>query len=83
MNLKEIYERVALEEGIDKKDIEKIYRNYWKFVRKFLASIVLKDTDYSEEEYNKLRTSINIPSIGKFYCTYKRYLSVKRKFNHK
>lgn len=82
MTLKEIYTQVALKEGINKKDVELIYNNYWRFIKEFISSIPLKE-EYTEEEYSKLKTSVNIPSIGKLHCTYKRYLSLKRKFNHK
>ena len=34
----------------------------------------------SEEEFSKYRTNINIPSLGKLYCTYDRFLRVKKRF---
>ena len=32
--------------------------------------------------FNALKTNINIPSLGKFNCTYNRYLGVKERFKY-
>jgi len=41
----------------------------------------LKD-DISEEEFKKIKTNFNIPSLGKLYCTRDRYLRVKKRFEY-
>ena len=38
-----------------------------------------EDLKLTEEEFNSLKTSFNVPHIGKFYCTYDRYLRIKNK----
>ena len=35
----------------------------------------------NEEDFAKLRTNFNIPSIGKLTCTYDRMLGMKKRFN--
>ena len=77
-----IYRRVALELGIDEKDVKDIYDHYWKFIRKKIESLPLME-DLSAEEFNALRTNFNIPSLGKLSCTHQRYLGVKKREEYK
>ena len=37
--------------------------------------------DLNEEDFSKLKTNFNIPSLGKLTCTYERMLGVKKRFN--
>lgn len=73
-----IYRKVALELGLDDKDVKKAYNLYWEYFRTKVEELPLKD-DLSEEEFSNLKTSFNVPSLGKFYCTYDRYLRIKNK----
>ena len=41
--------------------------------------IPLKE-DIDEEDFAKLKTNFNIPSLGKLTCTYDRMLGVKKRF---
>lgn len=36
----------------------------------------------TEEEFLKLRTNFNIPSLGKLCCNFDRYKGVKKKFEY-
>lgn len=58
--------------GIDEKLVDKVYRAYCKLIISKLSELPLKD-NLTEEEFNKLQTSVNLPSIGKIYCTWKTY----------
>lgn len=58
--------------------VEYAYKSYWKFIRKTIQELPLKE-DLSEEEFAKLKTNFNIVSLGKLSCNYDRYYRVKQK----
>lgn len=74
-----ILNQVAQELNIPFEVVKLVYQSQWKFIRESIKSLPLKQ-DLSEQEFNKLRTNFNIPSIGKLACTYKRYLGIKKQF---
>ena len=67
-----LYKKVAEEMNIPVEVVEFAYKSYWKFIRKTIQELPLKE-DLSEEEFNKLKTNFNIVSLGKLSCTYDRY----------
>lgn len=78
---KEIISKVAAEQHLPYEVVDKTYKSFWLFVRTKLSALPLK-SELSEEQFNQLRTSINIPSIGKFHCSYDRYKKVKQRYNY-
>lgn len=62
--------------------VETAYKSYWKFIKKTIQELPLKE-DLSEEEFLKLRTNFNIVSLGKLSCNYDRYKNVKLKEKYK
>lgn len=78
LKLNKVYEKVALELGLNESDVKEAYNLYWEYFRKSIESLPLKD-NLNEEGFNNLKTSFNVPSLGKFYCTYDRYLRMKNK----
>lgn len=78
LQLNKVYERVALKLGLDKSAVKEAYNSYWEYFRESIESLPLKE-DLNEEDFNSLKTSFNVPSLGKFYCTYDRYLRIKEK----
>ena len=50
--------------NINSNTINKVYRMYWKVIKDYIQSLKLK-RDLSEEEFNNIQSSINIPSLGK------------------
>ena len=78
MKLERVYKQVALELGLDKSDVKEAYQLYWNFFRKSIEALPLKE-DLTEEDFSKLKTNFNIPYLGKFSCTYDRYLRMKKK----
>ena len=74
--VKKEYERIfretADELGISEEEARNAYKFFWKFFRRMVTSLPLKK-ELTEEEFSKLRTSCNIPRIGKLYCDYERY----------
>ena len=59
--------------------VKEAYESFWVFIKENIKALPLKE-DISEEEFNKLRTNFNMPSIGKLSCTYDRMIGVKKRF---
>lgn len=76
----EILDKVSRELNLPKDLISKTYTAYWLFIKKHIQALPLKE-DLTEEEFFKLKTSFNIPSIGKLNCTYDRMINTKKRFN--
>ena len=69
MDYKTIFEKVSLELNIPVKVVEYAYKSYWKFIREKIKELPLKDIK-DEEEFLKLRTNFNIPSLSKSSKSY-------------
>lgn len=81
MNWDIIYQRVSEETGIDKRVVKTAYRLYWRFIKDTISVLPLKE-DLTEEEFGKLRTNFNIPSLGKLCLTWDRYVGMKKRFRY-
>lgn len=77
MSYKTIFERVSSELNIPVKVVEYAYKSYWKFIREKIKELPLKDIK-DEEEFLKLRTNFNIPSLGKLGITLDRFNRVNK-----
>lgn len=75
MNLDSIYKEVASELNLPVDVVEKAYRSMFKCYAEKIKGMNL-DNKYSEKEFNKLRCSFNVPSVGKFFCHYKWYKKI-------
>ncbi len=76
--LKHVIKIVSLDLNIPEPVIEVVYRTYWKFVRDFFSALPLKELE-TEEEFDALQTSINLPSLGKMYTTWDKIEKYKRR----
>lgn len=79
--MKNLYKEVAEELNIPVEVVELAYKTYWKFIRKTIQELPLKE-DLSEEEFTKLKTNFNIVSLGKLACTYDRFLKKKEQLKY-
>ena len=77
----EAIKQVSIELGLPPKVVKEAYESLWTFIRNNIKALLLKE-DLSKEEFDKLRTNFNIPSIGKLSCTYDRMIGVKKRFEH-
>lgn len=77
----EAIKQVSIELGLPPKVVKEAYESLWTFIRNNIKALPLKE-DLSKEEFDKLRTNFNIPSIGKLSCTYDRMIGVKKRFEH-
>lgn len=80
-NLERIYRKVAKELKVDPKTVKDLYTSYWKAIREYISSLDLRE-DLTEEEFNKIKTNVNIPALGKLFCTYETYLNTLRMKDH-
>ena len=81
MNYSDIIGKISQEMNIPLAVVDIAYKSYWKFIKQTIQSLPLKD-DISEEEFAKLRTNFNIPSLGKMTCTFDRMVGVKKNFKY-
>lgn len=79
--LNNIYKEAAEELGLPKQVVKKAYSSFWKFIRTTIGELPLKE-DLSEEEFDKLKTNFNIPSLGKLNCTYDRLIGIKERYKY-
>ena len=67
--------------GIPSELVGKVYRAYWLAVKYTIQALPLKE-ELDEKQFSKLRTSINVPSLGKLFSSYERVSGVKRRFKY-
>lgn len=75
----EAIKQVSIELGLPPQVVKEAYESYWAFIRNNIKALPLKE-DLSKEEFDKLRTNFNIPSIGKISVTWERYLGKKKQW---
>lgn len=80
MRFKDIINKVSEELDLPKELVENTYKAYWNFIKDTIEELPLK-TELTQKDYNKLKTNINIPSLGKLHCTYNRYIGIRNRFN--
>ena len=81
MDYNSLVTQVSKELNLPFRVVDKVYRSYWRSIRDTIQGLPLKD-DISEEEFQKLRTKCNIPSLGKLSCTYDRIKRVKERYRY-
>ena len=80
MKYSDIISKVSEELDLPGELVENAYKAYWNYIRATIEELPLK-TELTQLEYENLRTSINIPSLGKLNCTYNRYVGIRNRFN--
>lgn len=81
MTYEQIINTVSEELELPVSIVRNTYKAYWQFIRDTIQELPLKE-DITEEEFSKLKTNFNIPSLGKLSCTRDRYLGVKKRFGY-
>lgn len=81
MNYEEIIDKVSQELNLPKDVVSKTYKAFWLFINQSIQTLPLK-SNLSNEEFLKLRTNFNIPSLGKLTCTYDRMLNIKNRLEY-
>lgn len=80
--MNKVYQKVAKQLNLDVKDVKKVYIAYWEYIKNHIQQLPLKE-NINEEEFNKLRTHVNISSLGHLSCSYRRMLGVKKMINYR
>lgn len=81
MSYQEILKEVSIELNIPVEVVKEAYESYWLFIRQSIVALPLKQ-DLSLDDFNKLKSNFNIPSLGKLSCTYDRMVGVKERFKY-
>ena len=81
MTYQEVVTLLSKELVIPEEVVDAAYKSFFGFIRNTIAELPLKE-ELSEEDFNKLRTNFNIPSLGKLHCTYERYKGMKERMNY-
>ena len=76
MRAVDVCKKVSKELDIPEEVVKAAFNSYWEFIKKKIGELPLK-TEMTEEEFSKYRTNFNLPSLGKFYCDYKRYRTIR------
>ena len=79
MSHPDIVGKVSDELGLPKEVVDKTYKAYWLFIKQHIQSLPLKE-NLSEEDFTKLRTNFNLPSLGKLCVTWDRLVGCKKRF---
>lgn len=79
MNYSNIIKKVSEELNLPLEVVDRTYKSYWVFIKDTINSLPLKE-DINEEEFTKLRTNFNIPSLGKLCVTWDRLMGCKKRF---
>lgn len=81
MKYNDIIEEASSELNIDPEYVNKVYKSYWKATRDIINNLPLKE-DLNEEDFKKIKTNFNIPSLGKLNCTFKNYKRIKDRYKN-
>lgn len=73
-----IYSQVAGDISLPVSVVEKVYNSFWLFIKTKIKELPF-DRVVPEQEFQTLRTSFNIPALGKISCDYKRYQGIVKK----
>lgn len=77
----EAIKQVSIELGLPPQVVKEAYESFWTFIRNNIKALPLKE-DLSKEEFDKLRTNFNVPSLGKLSCTYDRFIGIKKRLEY-
>lgn len=73
----QIYQKVATKLNLPIEVVKSSYEIFWLYIKNNIQLLSLRNIN--EEEFNKLHTSFNLPSLGKLYSTYKKVSGTNKK----
>lgn len=76
--MKKIYKETSEHLGLPIEVVKVAYESFYKFIRETIKEMPLKDSDINIKD---LKTSFNIPSIGKLYCNEKKLEKIKNGYD--
>lgn len=81
MKYQDIVKKVSKETDIPPEVVNRAYKSYWKFIKQTIQELPLKNT-FNEEDFSKLRTNFNVPSLGKMTCSFDRLKGIRKRFEY-
>ena len=75
--VKQILKELAKELKIEEKLIKEVYKSYWEFIKVNIEQLKI-DNINTEEDYSKVKSSFNVPSLGKLYFTYDKINNLRK-----
>ena len=78
--IKGIKKKISIELKVPEATVLLAYNTFWKYIKENIEVLPLKES-ISEDEFNNLKVSFNIPSLGKLSTNYKRVESMNRNIN--
>lgn len=81
-NYQQIIQQVAKEVNLPEDVVNNAYKGFWLYIKNSIESLPIKQ-DISDEEFDSLKTSFNIPSLGKLFCTRDKFKNLKKSLNYK
>ncbi len=79
MDLKGAEQKIADDLKLPREVVHKAYHAYWAYIRNVVSSIPFKE-GIADSDYDTYKTSVNIPSLGKLFCTLDRYHKMKDRY---
>ena len=79
--LDQIYKKIAEELNLDIEVVKAAYQSQWLFIREKIEELPI-NIEMSEEEFNSLRVSFNIPSLGKMFTSFDKIQKNKRRIEY-
>lgn len=76
--MKELYKETSEHLDLPIEVVKAAYESFYKFIRETIKEIPLKDSD---TDIKDLKTSFNIPFIGKLYCNEKKLEKIKNSYD--
>lgn len=77
MNVDSICDKVALEQGLSKVFVRKMYKAYWLFVKEKINEMDF-DRHMTPKEFEESRLSVMVPHIGRLACTWRMYENIRK-----
>ena len=75
-----IYKQVAEEFNIPVQAARLCFQSYMIYIREKMKEFDIYRDDIQESDFDNARLCFSLPQIGKIYCSYDRYLKVKKMY---
>lgn len=82
--LKKVLDKTATELHVTPEVVEAVYKLYWKWIKNVIETSDIRSVK-TEEDFYKVTSTINLPGLGKLYCSIPRtlYLNTKLPIDYK
>lgn len=78
--MEETINRLAYELGLTPKEVKSVYKGFWQFIRTKIGELPLSSIN-SLNELDGIKTSFNLPYLGKLVFSPSKWLKIKEAKN--